>query len=119
MALVYSQFHLITHDGKVLASPHKYGVSGWVLRRHFYTNLVGNGCALIVRRNVLEEFSGSDLALRSQGVEGCEDLLLPKAQFHRDRCARSARENPVEGATATAFARSDLDCSSGYQEGCR
>jgi glycosyltransferase involved in cell wall biosynthesis len=75
-ALVYSPFRLIDSDGKVLASPHKYGVSGWVLYRHFYTNLVGNGSALLIRRNVLEEFGGFDPCLRDQGAEGCEDLLL-------------------------------------------
>jgi glycosyltransferase involved in cell wall biosynthesis len=75
-ALVYSPFRLIDADGRVLASPHKYGVSGWVIYRHFFSNLVGNGSALLVRRNVLEEFGGFDLCLRRQGAEGCEDLLL-------------------------------------------
>jgi glycosyltransferase involved in cell wall biosynthesis len=76
MALVYSPFRLIDSDGKVLASPHKYGVSGWVLYRHFYSNLVGNGSALLIRRKVLEEFGGFDPWLKRQGAEGCEDLLL-------------------------------------------
>lgn len=75
-ALVYSPFRLIDSDGKVLGSPHKYGVSGWVLYRHFYTNLVGNGSALLIRKSVLEEFGGFDPWLRRQGAEGCEDLLL-------------------------------------------
>lgn len=76
MALVYSPFRLIDAEGRVLASPHKYGVSGWVLYRHFHTNLVGNGSALLIRRKVLEEFGGFDTSLRRQGAEGCEDLLL-------------------------------------------
>jgi glycosyltransferase involved in cell wall biosynthesis len=76
MALVYSPFRLIDADGRVVSSPHKYGVSGWVLHRHFHTNLVGNGSALLVRRKVLEEFGGFDPSLRRQGAEGCEDLLL-------------------------------------------
>jgi glycosyltransferase involved in cell wall biosynthesis len=75
-ALVYSPFRLIGADGNVIASPHKYGVNGWVLYRHFYTNLVGNGSALLIRRKVLEEFGGFDPWLRDQGAEGCEDLLL-------------------------------------------
>src|SRR5262245_14498035 len=45
MALVYAPFRLIDGDGHVLASPHKYGVNGWVIHRHFYSNLVGNGSA--------------------------------------------------------------------------
>ena len=76
MALVYAPFRLIDADGRVLASPHKYGVNGWVIHRHFYSNLVGNGSALLVHRSVLEEFGGFDSWLLQQGAEGCEDLLL-------------------------------------------
>lgn len=75
-ALVYSPFRLIDADGRVLASPHKYGVNGWVIHRHFFTNLVGNGSALLIRKRVLEEFGGFDPSLRDLGAEGCEDLLL-------------------------------------------
>lgn len=89
-ALVYSPFRLIDSDGNVLASPHKYGVSGWVLHRHFYTNLVGNGSALVIRRNVLEEFGGFDPWLRDQGAEGCEDLLLQLRIAKRYRFAEVA-----------------------------
>jgi hypothetical protein len=76
MALVYAPFRLIDADGMVLASPHKYGVNGWVIHRHFYSNVVGNGSALLVRRSVLDEFGGFDPWLLEQGAEGCEDLLL-------------------------------------------
>ena len=76
MALVYAPFRLIDADGRVLASPHKYGVNGWVIHRHFYSNIVGNGSALLVRRSVLEEFGGFDSWLLQQGAQGCEDLLL-------------------------------------------
>lgn len=76
MALVYAPFRLIDESGTVIASPHKYGVNGWVIYRHFHANLVGNGSALLVRRKVLEEVGGFDPWLREQGAEGCEDLLL-------------------------------------------
>lgn len=76
MALVYSPFRVIDTDGRVTASPHKYGVSGWVVHRHFHTNLVGNGSATLIRRSVIEEFGGFDSWLRERGAEGCEDLLL-------------------------------------------
>jgi glycosyltransferase involved in cell wall biosynthesis len=76
MALVYAPFRQIDADGRVLASPHKYGVNGWVIHRHFYSNFVGNGSALLVRRSVLKEFGGFDSCLLQQGAEGCEDLLL-------------------------------------------
>lgn len=76
MALVYAPFRAIDIDGRVTASPHKYGVSGWVVHRHFHTNLVGNGSATLIRRSVLEECGGFDPWLREHGAEGCEDLLL-------------------------------------------
>ena len=75
-ALVYSPFRMIDAGGRVFASPHKYGVSGWVIHRHFFTNFVGNGSALLVRKHILEEFGGFDTWLRHEGAEGCEDLLL-------------------------------------------
>ncbi|HSE75680.1 MAG TPA: glycosyltransferase family A protein [Dongiaceae bacterium] len=76
MALVYAPFRLLDPAGRVIGSPMKYGVSGWVLHRHFHTNLIGNGSAILIRRHVLEEFGGFDPWLRHAGAEGCEDLLL-------------------------------------------
>jgi glycosyltransferase involved in cell wall biosynthesis len=76
MALVYAPFRLLDPAGRVIGSPRKYGVDGWVLHRHFHTNLVGNGSAILIRRRVLEEFGGFDPSLRREGAEGCEDLLL-------------------------------------------
>jgi glycosyltransferase involved in cell wall biosynthesis len=75
-ALIYSPFRSIDAEGNVFASPHKYGVSGWVIHRHFYSNFVGNGSSLLVRRHVLEELGGFDPSLRHMAAEGCEDLLL-------------------------------------------
>jgi glycosyltransferase involved in cell wall biosynthesis len=76
IALVYSPFRVIDINGKVLLSPRKYGASGWVLHRHFYANLIGNGSSILVRKSVLDEVGGFDPQLREAGAEGCEDLLL-------------------------------------------
>jgi glycosyltransferase involved in cell wall biosynthesis len=76
VALVYCAFRSIDVDGKVVASPLGYAISGWVLHRHFHTNLVGNGSAILIRKSVLQEIGGFDVSLRAQGAEGCEDLLL-------------------------------------------
>jgi glycosyltransferase involved in cell wall biosynthesis len=76
MGLVYCPFRLIDIDGMVRASPRRYAISGWVLHRHFHTNLVGNGSAILIRKSVFEEVDGFDPSLRAQGAEGCEDLLL-------------------------------------------
>lgn len=76
VALVYSPFRIIDVDGRVLASPPRFGASGWVLYRHFHLNLIGNGSSILVRKDVLEEVGGFDPVLRNAGAEGCEDLLL-------------------------------------------
>jgi glycosyltransferase involved in cell wall biosynthesis len=89
-ALVYSPFRSIDAKGRVFASPHKYGVSGWVIHRHFRSNIVGNGSSLLVRRHVLEELGGFDSSLRDMGAEGCEDLLLQLRIAKRYRFAEVA-----------------------------
>lgn len=76
MALVYAPFRVIDINGTVLASPRKFGASGWVLHRHFHSNLIGNGSSILVRKAVLEEVGGFDPKLREANAEGCEDLLL-------------------------------------------
>lgn len=75
-ALVYAPFRVIDVEGRVLVSPPRFGASGWVLYRHFYANLVGNGSSILVRKAVVEELGGFDERLRQAGAEGCEDLLL-------------------------------------------
>ena len=76
VALVYSPFRVIDTDGNVIASSRRHGASGWVLNRHLYENIVGNGSSVLVRKSVLQELGGFDPWLREQGAEGCEDLLL-------------------------------------------
>jgi len=76
VALVYSPYRVIDTDGNVIASSRRHGASGWVLNRHLYENIVGNGSSVLVRKAVLQELGGFDSWLREQGAEGCEDLLL-------------------------------------------
>lgn len=75
-ALVYAGCRIIDADGNVTGSLRRFGVNGWVLHRHFHTNIVGNGSSILVRKGVLEEVGGFDPCLREAGAEGCEDLLL-------------------------------------------
>lgn len=75
-ALVYSPCRVIDAEGKVIHSLQRFCVNGWVLHRHFHTNIVGSGSSILVRKSVLEEVGGFDPCLREAGAEGCEDLLL-------------------------------------------
>ena len=75
-ALVYAPCRVIDAEGRVTNSLRRFGVNGWVLHRHFHTNIVGNGSSILVRKSVLEEVGGFDPCLREAGAEGCEDLLL-------------------------------------------
>jgi glycosyltransferase involved in cell wall biosynthesis len=76
MALVYAPFRRIDMSGMVLGSSRNHRVDGWVVNRHFYVNIIGNGSSILVRKHVLEEIGGYSTKLREADAQGCEDLLL-------------------------------------------
>ncbi|WP_342343876.1 glycosyltransferase family 2 protein [Chthonobacter albigriseus] len=48
--------------------------SGDILARHFYFKSVGNGSALLVRRDAALAVGGYDSSYRAAGIGGCEDF---------------------------------------------
>jgi glycosyltransferase involved in cell wall biosynthesis len=76
MGLVYTPYRVLDKQGFVTESSWNYAAQGWVLFRHSYVNLVGNGSSILARKSALLELGGYSLELREAGVEGCEDLLL-------------------------------------------
>ena len=76
VGLVYSPFRLINREDRVFRSSHTFRTSGWVLFRHLYVNIVGNGSGITVRKRVITEAGGYQPWLRELGAEGCEDFLL-------------------------------------------
>jgi glycosyltransferase involved in cell wall biosynthesis len=76
MALVYAPFRRLDMSGMVLGSSRNHRVDGWVVNRHFYVNIIGNGSSILVRKHVLDEIGGYSTRLREAGAQGCEDLLL-------------------------------------------
>jgi glycosyltransferase involved in cell wall biosynthesis len=76
VGLVYSPFRRIDNDDRVFRSSYTFRVSGWVLFRHLYVNLVGNGSGITVWRRVVVEAGAYQSWLRGAGAEGCEDFLL-------------------------------------------
>jgi hypothetical protein len=76
VGLVYSPFRRIDDHDRVFRSSHTFRVSGWVLFRHLYVNLVGNGSGITVRKRVIADVGAYQSWLRQVGAEGCEDFLL-------------------------------------------
>jgi glycosyltransferase involved in cell wall biosynthesis len=76
VGLVYSPFRRIDDNDRVLDSSPPLRVANWVLFRHLYVNLVGNGSGMTARRSVLVEVGGYQSWLKDLGAEGCEDFLL-------------------------------------------
>lgn len=76
LGLVYSNFRLIDEDDQVLMTAPACRVDGWAYVRHIAHNLVGNGSAVMFRRDMALSVGGYDAALRAQGAEGCEDFLF-------------------------------------------
>jgi len=76
VAVVYSPCRWIDEHDNVIGSSCAYGCSGSVLLRLIYSNFVGNGSALLLRRSAALEAGGFDPGLRDNGIEGCEDYLL-------------------------------------------
>jgi hypothetical protein len=74
--LVYSGFRLIDAHGHVIKTTPRYRLEGWVYARAVAHNIVGNGSAIMFRREAALAVGGYDPRLRRAGVEGCEDYLF-------------------------------------------
>jgi glycosyltransferase involved in cell wall biosynthesis len=75
-ALVYAPFRQVDMQGLVHGASRNHRVEGWVINRHFYVNIIGNGSSILIRRHVLDELGGYASVLRQHNAQGCEDLLL-------------------------------------------
>jgi glycosyltransferase involved in cell wall biosynthesis len=76
LGFVYAFFRRIDAHGNVVSSGPTRTFRGGVLHQHVYTNFVGNGSSLLLRKSAVLEAGGYDERLRQRGVEGCEDILL-------------------------------------------
>jgi hypothetical protein len=85
LSLVYSNFRLIDTSSSVIKTPPRSTVRGWVYLRHLAHNIVGNGSAIMFRRDLALSFGGYDSRLRQAGAEGCEDYLLQIQIARRSR----------------------------------
>jgi hypothetical protein len=76
MGYVYTAWRKIDMQGRVLFTGSFANFRGPVFLRSLLYNHVGNGSALLIRREALADAGGYDPTLRARGVEGAEDRLL-------------------------------------------
>jgi glycosyltransferase involved in cell wall biosynthesis len=84
-AAVYVPHHVINHDDEIIRSCHSDVARGYIYARHLTFKYVGNGSALLVRRDVALEIGGFDSSYAAAGIGGCEDLdfeLRLAARYH-------------------------------------
>ncbi|WP_019833546.1 glycosyltransferase family 2 protein [Sphingomonas sp. PR090111-T3T-6A] len=76
VGLVYAWYQLIDGESRVLQPGGKPLFEGDVLDDIFCGNFIGNGSAVLVRRQVLIDTQGFESSLRAADAQGCEDLLF-------------------------------------------
>lgn len=76
VGLVYTWFAIIDADDRIISTDNRPTSRGSVLADLCSGNFIGNGSSIIVRRSVFESVNGFDTGLRSQGAQGCEDLMF-------------------------------------------
>ncbi|MEH7836543.1 glycosyltransferase family A protein [Rhizobium laguerreae] len=84
-AAVYVLHHIINHDDEIIRSCRPDVARGYIFARHLTFKYVGNGSALLVRRDVALEIGGFDSSYAAAGIGGCEDLdfeLKLAARYH-------------------------------------
>ncbi|MBY5523378.1 glycosyltransferase family 2 protein [Rhizobium leguminosarum] len=84
-AAVYVLHYIINSDDEILRSCRPDVARGYIYSRHLTFKYVGNGSALLVRRDVALEIGGFDSSYAAAGIGGCEDLdfeLKLAARYH-------------------------------------
>lgn len=76
VGLVYSWYTLIDGESRVIMHGEPAYCNGDVLENIFSGNFIGNGSAVLVRRQALIAARGFERALRAAGAQGCEDYLF-------------------------------------------
>lgn len=73
-AAVYALHYLINDEDEIIQGGSSDGARGYIYARHLSFKYVGNGSALLVRRDVAQEIGGFDSSYAAAGIGGCEDL---------------------------------------------
>ncbi|KKZ84123.1 glycosyl transferase (plasmid) [Rhizobium phaseoli Ch24-10] len=73
-AAVYTLHYLINEDDEIIRPGSSDVARGYIYARHLNVKYMGNGSALLVRRNVALAIGGFDSSYAAAGLGGCEDL---------------------------------------------
>ena len=73
-AAVYTLSRTIDTDDRVIGSGKRVVLNGYSFARHLYAKPVGNGSAILVRREAAVVTGGFDPTWAARGIGGCEDL---------------------------------------------
>lgn len=76
MGFVYTLHRRVDDQDRILHSSADSRIEGRTFLRSLLHNFVGNGSALLIRREALEAVGGYEPDLHAQGAQGCEDYLL-------------------------------------------
>ncbi|MBY2951899.1 glycosyltransferase family 2 protein [Rhizobium leguminosarum] len=73
-AAVYTLHYIINEDDEIVRPGSSDVARGYIYARHLNVKYVGNGSALLVRRDVALAIGGFDGSYAAAGIGGCEDL---------------------------------------------
>ncbi|WP_049733515.1 glycosyltransferase family 2 protein [Rhizobium ecuadorense] len=73
-AAVYTLHYLINEDDEIIRPGSSDVARGYIYARHLNVKYIGNGSALLVRRNAAVAIGGFDSSYAAAGLGGCEDL---------------------------------------------
>ncbi|ANL69960.1 glycosyltransferase family 2 protein (plasmid) [Rhizobium phaseoli] len=71
---VYALHYVIDEDDEIIRPGSSDVARGYIYARHLNIKYIGNGSALLVRRNAALEVGGFDSSYAAAGIGGCEDL---------------------------------------------
>ncbi|MEF3128723.1 glycosyltransferase family A protein [Rhizobium leguminosarum] len=73
-AAVYTLHYVINEDDEIIRPGSSDVARGYIYARHLNVKYIGNGSALLVRRNAALAIGGFDSSYAAAGIGGCEDL---------------------------------------------
>ncbi|MBB3595802.1 glycosyltransferase involved in cell wall biosynthesis [Rhizobium sp. BK529] len=73
-AAVYVLHYVIDRDDEIIRPGASNIARGYIYARHLNFKYIGNGSALLVRRDAALEIGGFDSSYAAAGIGGCEDL---------------------------------------------
>jgi glycosyltransferase involved in cell wall biosynthesis len=71
---VYTLYHFIDMDDRVVGNGGSRAVGGYIYARHLSFRFIGNGSTLLLRKRAFDTIGGYDSSYAAANIGGCEDL---------------------------------------------